>query len=101
MESLYLNHWKIMINILYFSKKIYSYLKPSNPSLAIMEGDVLFGIEPSIINIRKAKYTIGEELSDTWNDKKHSAKENNSLMKIFKNGFVEIVLINILKLIKI
>ena len=49
--------------------KITTFLKPSNPSLAIMEGAVLFGIEPSTINIRKSKYTIGQEA------------EKNGLMK--------------------
>ena len=39
-----------------------------------MEGAVLFGIEPSTINIRKAKYTIGESLNDLWDNKKHSGK---------------------------
>jgi hypothetical protein len=37
-----------------------------------MEGAVLFGIEPSTINIRKAKYTIGKKVSSIWNDEKHS-----------------------------
>ena len=46
----------------YLSHKITTYLQPSNPSLAIMEGAVLFGIEPSIVNVRKAKYTIGKKI---------------------------------------
>ena len=48
------------------------YLQPSNPSLAIMEGAVLFGINPSIIGIRIAKYTIGLSYSEIWNEEKHS-----------------------------
>ena len=32
--------------------KIKIYLQPSNPSFAIMEGAVLFGIEPSTIDIK-------------------------------------------------
>ena len=55
-------------------KNITTYLQPSNPSLAIMEGAVLFGIEPSTINIRKAKYTIGKKLNIEWNESKHSGK---------------------------
>ena len=55
-------------------KHIKIFLQPSNPSLAVMEGAVLFGIEPSTINIRKAKYTIGERLSIKWNDKLHSGR---------------------------
>ena len=39
-----------------------------------MEGAVLFGIEPSTINVRKAKYTIGEGLSSIWNEKLHAGK---------------------------
>ena len=54
--------------------KITTYLQPSNPSLAIMEGAVLFGIQPSTINIRKAKYTIGKKLNIEWNDEIHSVK---------------------------
>ena len=48
------------------------YLQPSNPCLAIMEGAVLFGINPSIIGIRIAKYTIGLSYREIWNEKKHS-----------------------------
>ena len=51
---------------------ITTYLQPSNPSLSIMEGAVLFGIEPSTIKIRKAKYTIGKKMNSLWNDKIHS-----------------------------
>jgi hypothetical protein len=39
-----------------------------------MEGAVLFGIEPSTISIRKAKYTIGKKINDFWDDKKHSER---------------------------
>ena len=39
-----------------------------------MEGAVLFGIEPSAINIRKAKYTIGEGLNSIWKEKLHAGK---------------------------
>ena len=46
-----------------------------------MEGTVLFGIEPSIINIRKAKYTIGKDINDYWNEDKHSKKGTKYLNK--------------------
>ena len=49
-------------------------LQPSRPCLSIMEGAVLFGIEPSTINIRKSKYTIGAGVNDFWDDKRHSEK---------------------------
>ena len=55
-------------------KNITIYLQPSNPSLAIMDGAVLFGIDPSTINVRKAKYTIGEMVNEVWNEKIHSKK---------------------------
>ena len=48
------------------------YLQPSNPCLAIMEGAVLFGINPSIIRIRISKFTIGLGIQEIWDEKKHS-----------------------------
>ena len=48
------------------------YLQPSNPCLAIMEGAVLFGINPSIVGIRISKYTIGLEVNNIWNEEMHS-----------------------------
>ena len=39
-----------------------------------MDGAVLFGLDPSIINFRIAKYTIGMGTRDIWDDKKHSEK---------------------------
>ena len=54
--------------------KITTYLQPSNPSLAIMEGAVLFGIEPSTINVRKAKYTIGKKVNSLWDENLHAEK---------------------------
>ena len=55
---------------------ITTYLQPSHPSLAIIEGAVLFGIEPSTINVRKSKYTIGLGVKMEWNEEKHSEKGN-------------------------
>ena len=55
-------------------KKITTYLQPSHPSLAIMEGAVLFGMESSTINIRKAKFTIGKKINSEWDEEKHAAK---------------------------
>ena len=54
--------------------KVKFFLQPSNPSLSIMEGAVLFGIEPATINIRKAKYTIGCPINSVWDDKIHKEK---------------------------
>ena len=39
-----------------------------------MQGAVLFGIKSDIINIRKAKYTIGTSVAHIWNEKLHSQK---------------------------
>ena len=66
---------------------ITTYLQPSNPSLAIMEGAVIFGIEPSIINIRKAKYTIGLSLDEPWEEKKHSGKGEKYFNQDFKKWY--------------
>ena len=77
--------------------KVTTYLHPSNPCLAIMEGAVLFGIEPSIINIRKAKYTIGKRINMVWDKKKHSSKGENFMIKIQKVIFVNVVLGNLWK----
>ena len=66
---------EILVNLIKNNlKKVKVFLQPSNPSLAIMEGAVLFGIEPSTINMRKAKYTIGGDASSPWDEKKHSGK---------------------------
>ena len=69
--------------------KITTYFQPSNPSLAIMEGAVLFGIEPSIIDIRKAKYTIGKKKDIEWNDEKHSEKGKKYFDEYKKKWFCE------------
>ena len=53
---------------------IQNFLQPSHPSLAIMEGAVLFGLNPNLINIRIAKYTIGMETRSVWDEKLHSGK---------------------------
>jgi hypothetical protein len=53
-------------------KYIELFIKPSNHYLAIMDGAVLFGLNPNIIDIRISKYTIGMETRDFWNEEKHS-----------------------------
>ena len=47
----------------------------------------MFGIEPSIINIRKAKYTIGENICLPWNDKIHSGKGEKYFDEDFKKWY--------------
>ena len=54
------------------SKKISFFLKPSKPCLSIMEGAVLFGLNPNNIIQRKAKYTIGIKTSAFWNEELHA-----------------------------
>ena len=75
------------------------YLQPSRPCLTIMEGAVLFGKNPSTIDIRKTKYTIGINFRDIWDDKKHSEKGikyfDNECNKYFcKNCFYKFIEIN-------
>jgi hypothetical protein len=53
-------------------KRINNFLQPSRPCLAIMEGAVLFGINPNIINTRISRFTIGQGTRSIWNEKKHS-----------------------------
>ena len=79
---------EIVVNLIKNNlKKIKVCLQPSNPSLAIMEGAVLFGIEPSSISIRKAKYTIGKKSAIPWNDKKHSGKGEKFYVESMKAWF--------------
>ena len=66
--------------------KITTSLQPSNPSLAIMEGAVLFGIQPSAINVRKAKYTIGKDIAYPWNDELYLGKGQKFFVKDY-NGW--------------
>ena len=57
----------------YFKKEFHKlqHLKPSQPENAVVKGAVLFGLNPYIINIRKAKYTIGFNCDDVWNEAIH------------------------------
>ena len=91
---------EILVNLIKNNlKKVKVFLQPSNPSLAIMEGAVLFGIEPSTINMRKAKYTIGDDASLPWDDKNHSGKGekffNEDMNKWYcKKCFIKYIEIN-------
>ena len=69
--------------------KVEIYLQPSNPSLAIMEGAVLFGIEPNTINVRKAKYTIGKASGLAWKEEIHAGKGKKYLGEITGNWYCE------------
>ena len=64
---------EIMISLIKkeVDKRITNFLQPSKPCLAIMEGAVLFGINPNIINSRISRYTIGQGTRAVWNEKKH------------------------------
>ena len=53
-------------------RSITNYMQPSKPCLAIMDGAVLFGINPNIINTRISKYTIGQGTRSVWNEDKHA-----------------------------
>ena len=52
--------------------KIKYFLIPSKPCLSIMDGAVLFGLNPEKINQRKARYTIGICIRNEWNENIHS-----------------------------
>ena len=52
--------------------RIKNFLQPSKPFLAIVEGAVLFGINPNIINTRIARMTIGQGTRGVWNEEKHA-----------------------------
>ena len=54
------------------SNEISYFLQPSKPCLSIMEGAVLFGLNPNKIVQRKARYTIGTDTDKIWNEKLHS-----------------------------
>jgi hypothetical protein len=54
------------------SNKISYFLQPSKPCLSIMEGAVLFGLNPNKIIQRKARYTIGTDGNKRWNEELHS-----------------------------
>ena len=54
------------------SSKISNFFQPSKPCLSIMEGAVLFGINPNKIIQRKARYTIGMIIDFLWDEKLHS-----------------------------
>ena len=56
------------------SNQISYFLQPSKPCLSIMEGAVIFGLNPNQIVQRKAKYTIGTNETKEWNEELHSIK---------------------------
>ena len=41
------------------------------PSVSVVKGAVIFGLNPYIIRKRVSKYTIGIECNETWNEIKH------------------------------
>lgn len=63
---------EVLINNLKNKFKNLAHLKPSHPEIAVVKGAVLFGLNPNLINIRKAMYTIGFNCDDNWNDQLHS-----------------------------
>ena len=56
------------------SNRIQYFFQPSKPCLSIMEGAVLFGLNPNKITQRKAKYTFGMDANDIWKEELHSGK---------------------------
>ena len=74
------------------------HLNPSRPIIAVVKGAVLFGLNPEIINIRKAPYTIGFNSDHIWDDNIHGGigqKYYDYIFNIFKcqncfDKFIEI-----------
>lgn len=60
-----------LINFIKKKFKNIAHLKPSHPEIAVVKGAVLFGINPNIIQIRKAKYSIGFCTNYLWDEIKH------------------------------
>ena len=54
------------------SNKITNFFQPPNPCLSIMDGAVLFGLDPNKIKQRIAKYTFGMNANDYWKEEVHS-----------------------------
>ena len=54
------------------SNKITNFLQPPKPCLSIMEGAVLFGLNPNKIEQRIARYTFGMNANDYWKEEVHS-----------------------------
>ena len=71
------------------SNNISYFLQPSKPCLSIMEGAVLFGLNPNKIVQRKAKYTIGQKTDDFWNEEIHSKHGKKYYDEIRKAWFCE------------
>ena len=65
---------EIIINFLENKFKNLKHLKPSCPERAVVKGAVLFGINPYLINLRKAPYTIGFNCDDNWDESIHGGK---------------------------
>ena len=65
--------------------KVQNFFQPSKPCLSIMEGAVLFGLNPNKIIQRKAKYTIGMNTCDFWNEDIHSKNGKKFYDEVFKN----------------
>ena len=82
----------VLIN--YFKKKFNKlvHLKPSRPESAVVAGAVLFGLDPNIIITRKAKYSIGFNCDDVWDERIHGGigekyYDNNNNCYKCKNSF--------------
>lgn len=78
---------EILLNILKSKFPKLIHMKPSCPERAVVKGAVLFGIDPSIINSRKAMFTIGFNCDDNWDEKIHGGigeKYYDSRYNIYK-----------------
>ena len=71
-----------------------NYYLSTHPSVEVVKGAVIFGLNPCIIRKRISKYTIGVRCNVIWNDNKHgNHPEKNTLIK-------KINVIDVVKLIQ-
>lgn len=63
---------EILLNKIKNEIKNVVHLRPSRPEVAVVKGAVLFCLNPDIIKIRKAPYTIGFNCDHVWDDAIHS-----------------------------
>ena len=61
---------------------------PPFREISIMKGAVLFGFQSNIIRKRKARYTLGIKIFDTWEDK-YEGKGIKEYSELYQNYFCE------------
>lgn len=75
---------EVLIDLLKKNFPYLVHLKPSCPERAVIQGAVIFGINPFVIGSRKAMYTIGFNCDDLWDEKIHGSVIEN---KYYDNNY--------------